>query len=55
MAEIVEDGDGAKRAFSNLAMAAAKLASVASTDASWLDFLDAVFDVIRASFREVRR
>jgi hypothetical protein len=34
MAEIVEDGNGAKRAFSNLAKAAVKLAAVASSAAS---------------------
>jgi hypothetical protein len=33
MAENVEDGNGAKRAFSNLAKAAVKLASVASSSA----------------------
>jgi hypothetical protein len=34
MAEIVEDGNGAKLAFSNLAKAAVKRASVASTEFS---------------------
>jgi hypothetical protein len=42
MAEIPKDGNGVRRAFSDLAEAAVKLASVASTEASSADRFEAV-------------
>ena len=52
MAEILKDGNGVRRTFSDLAKAAVQLAEVASTCASLLVCFAAVFQKVLIRFRE---